>query len=381
MAEPLRHRTLSTLADIAPAQWDPLLGGGLFTGHRFLHTLEATGCVGGRSGWHPHHQLVYRGEHLVAALPLYLKQHSYGEYLFDWSWARAYQSHGLAYYPKLVSAVPYTPVSGPRLGVAPDEDEGAIMASMAVHLEGECARLGASGVQWLFCPAEQANAMTEQGWYRRRDVHFQWINRGDADMAAYLARFKARKRKMVRKERERVRQAGVTVEVLEGAEIPPELWRRFYLCYHHTYLKRTGQGGYLTEAFFTALAQHLTPHLVMMVARRGDAVVASALYLKAGDTLYGRYWGALEEIHGLHFELCYYQGIEYCLRHRLARFDPGVQGEHKLARGFEPVFTYGCGQVSHPEFAPAIHRFCRDEWAALAPYHAEARSRLPFKTD
>ncbi|MBY6188474.1 GNAT family N-acetyltransferase [Marinobacter hydrocarbonoclasticus] len=379
MTPTLRAEFVSSLSEVCADDWDSLLGAQLFTQYHYLNALEQTGCVEPDSGWLPHHLLLYRGDALVAAMPLYIKLHSYGEYLFDWSWARAYEQHGLEYYPKLVSAIPYTAITGPRLGIARDEDARQIQAAVAEALTQRSGQLGGSGAQVLFMEPSALPHWTHDGWYQRRDLRYQWQHQGETDFDQFLARFKSRKRKMVRKERSALSDKGIETEVYEGRSIEPQLWQTFIRCYQTTYLKRSGHSGYLTPAFFNALASAFTDRIVMMVARHQQQVLACALYLVDGDTLYGRYWGALVPVDGLHFELCYYQGIEYCLRRGLTCFDPGVQGEHKLARGFEPTFSYGAGLIHHRGFAPAIHRFCQQEWEAIGMAEQEARMALPFK--
>ncbi|MBY5922264.1 GNAT family N-acetyltransferase [Ferrimonas balearica] len=381
MSEALRAEFVPTITTIDPMVWDALLGAHLFTRYHYLEALERSGCVGLESGWIPQHLLLYRDDRAIAAMPLYIKLHSYGEYLFDWSWARAFEQHGQPYYPKLVSAIPFTAVSGPRLGIAPKECHATLHAAVAHALQQRAEGLGGSGAQVLFVEGDALSNWALQDWYRRRDLRYQWHHRGESDFDAFLARFKSRKRKMVHKERARIVDAGIHIDVLNGGEISPAHWHTFLHCYRNTYLKRSGHGGYLTPEFFQRLADAFSEHLVMMVARQHGHIIACALYMKQDDTLYGRYWGALQPMDGLHFELCYYQGIEYCLRHGLKRFDPGVQGEHKLARGFEPVYSYGVGTLQNTLFADAIHHFCQEEWGAVGEALEQAKSGLPFRSE
>ncbi len=377
----IRAEFVPSLSAVDPAMWDALLGAHLFTRYHYLDALERSGCVGMESGWLPQHLLLYRDDRAIAAMPLYIKLHSYGEYLFDWSWARAFAQHGQNYYPKLVSAIPFTAVSGPRLGIAPNEDPAWVHAAVADALRQRTEGLDGSGAQVLFLEDDALPHWQLPGWYRRRDLRYQWQHQGESDFDAFLARFKSRKRKMVRKERARIVDAGITISWCPGATITPALWDTFLHCYRLTYLKRSGHNGYLTPDFFARLADAFAEHLVMMVAQRQGRPLACALYLRDGDTLYGRYWGALEPVDGLHFELCYYQGIEYCLHHGLSRFDPGVQGEHKLARGFEPIYSYGVGVINNDTFAPAIARFCEEEWQAVGVDKQAAQTALPFREE
>ncbi|MBW3166524.1 GNAT family N-acetyltransferase [Ferrimonas balearica] len=379
MSDALRAEFVSDLSAVDPAEWDRLLGHHLFTRYHYLAALEQSHCVGEASGWLPHHLLVYRGTILVAAMPLYIKLHSYGEYLFDWSWARAYEQRGLDYYPKLVSAIPFTAITGPRLGIDKAQAPTDIHALVGHCLTQRAESLDASGVQLLFPDGNELKQWPLPDWYRRRDIRFQWHHRGEANFSEFLGRFKSRKRKMVNKERQRLADTGISFETLSGHDLTDAHWHAFIQCYQTTYLKRSGHPGYLSPTFFRLLAQHFAEHVVLMVARQQGTIIACALYLKEGDTLYGRYWGALQAVEGLHFELCYYRGIEYCLQQGLSRFDPGVQGEHKLARGFEPVFSYGTGMIRHPDFAPAIAHFCREEWLAVGQAEEQARQALPFR--
>jgi predicted N-acyltransferase len=373
---------VNAISDIDARQWNVLCGTDYpFLRHEFLSALEQSGSVGAATGWLPQHVLLHDGNTLVAVMPLYIKRHSYGEYVFDWSWADAYQRHGLAYYPKLVSAIPFTPITGPRYGalggVSRDAVRAALHEAVATHAE----RIGASSWHLLFPDEQEHAAWTALGLTARRAVHFQWFNRGYAAMDDFVAAFNSRKRKNLLKERRRLSEAGVSFERLTGAQITPQVWAHFYRCYQLTYARRSGHGGYLSDAFFLQLGASMPEQLMLVLARQHGEVIASALTLQSGDTLYGRYWGAQREIDGLHFETCYYQGIEYCIEHKLARFDPGVQGEHKIQRGFEPVFTYSSHLIRHAGFRAAIEDFIARENLHLEHYRDEARTLLPFRQD
>ncbi|MDX1804303.1 MAG: GNAT family N-acetyltransferase [Alcanivorax sp.] len=334
----------------------------------FFRALEASGAASPRQGWLPCH--LNDGDNW---LPLYRRNQSRGEYVFDFSWAQAYQRHGLAYYPKLVTAVPYTPVAGPRW--RGDWSASALWQG----IQGRIEEHGASGWHLLFPDQACREQLAELPLVARQACHFRWFNRDYRDFEDYLARFQSRKRKNVRKERRRVADQGVTVIRRCGAQIEPQDWRLFYQCYADTYLKR-GQLPYLDEPFFSALASGLNEQLMLVLAFQQGQAVAAALYLFDDRQLYGRYWGALAEVDCLHFELCYYQGIEFAIERRLQVFDPGVQGEHKILRGFEPVLTWSLHHLVEPAFQRAIADFCEQEGDHVRAYQADARTLLPFRS-
>ncbi|EKE76257.1 GNAT family N-acetyltransferase [Gallaecimonas xiamenensis] len=371
-------RFLSAIAQVPAAHWDALAQDHPFVRHGFLAALEQSGAVGRGSGWQPQHLVLYEGDTLLAAMPLYLKQHSFGEYVFDQGWAQAYERHGLSYYPKLVAAVPFTPVTGPRLMLAKGAGQERVAEVFAALIK-HCQALGASSWHLLFPSplqlAQLKDAMPDLA--ARQGVQFHWHNKGYGDFSDFLATFKARKRKTVTKERQQAQQ-GLTFKRLLGPEISEALWQRFYLFYRGTYLKRSGHGGYLPASFFPLLGQALGEQLLMVGAFAGEELVAASLFFKDGQCLYGRYWGCLEERDALHFECCYYQGIDYCIDRGLARFDAGAQGEHKLARGFEPVVTWSLHWLEEPAFAEAVAHFVQEEAQMLAQYRKEAAQRLPF---
>jgi len=355
----------NAISDIDAAQWNALCGTDYpFLRHEFLDALEQSDSVGANTGWLPQHVQLHEGNQLVAVMPLYIKRHSYGEYVFDWSWAEAYQRHGLLYYPKLVSAIPFTPITGARYGIAAGADRAAVRDALYAAVALHAQRIHASSWHLLFPP---------------RGVHFQWFNRDYASMDDFVAAFNSRKRKNLLKERRKLTDAGVSFERIGGAHITDSLWKHFYRCYQLTYAKRSGHGGYLSEAFFRQLGATMPEQLMLVVARLEGDIIASALTLRSHDTLFGRYWGASLELDGLHFETCYYQGIEYCIEQKLARFDPGVQGEHKIQRGFEPVFTYSNHLIRHEGFRAAIEEFIVRENQHLEQYRDESRALLPFR--
>ncbi|WP_298444518.1 GNAT family N-acetyltransferase [uncultured Ferrimonas sp.] len=376
----LRAEFVDSIATICPKQWQPLFDNGYpFTQLPFLLALEQQGGVGGDSGWLAQHWLLWRNNQLIAAAPNYIKLHSYGEYLFDWAWADAYQQHQLNYYPKLLSAIPYTPATGPRLGIAAGEDSTEIIAAYSHSVRQRGQQLHASNAQLLFCDQPLQQQLQQQGWLSRRDIQFHWHNRSYANFEQFLTQLSARKRKNINKERALVAQAAVQIRTLGGDEIDNAMWQRFYHCYHTTYLKRSARPGYLSLDFFLQLGRTMPDNVVMIAAFSQQELVAAALYFQDDSSLYGRYWGSLIEQPGLHFELCYYRGIEYCIGKGLQRFDPGAQGEHKLARGFEPHWVYGSSLLFDSPFAAAIARFCQQEDQLLRQRMQELQQRSPYK--
>ncbi|WP_416396445.1 GNAT family N-acetyltransferase [Allohahella sp. A8] len=375
------YRTVfsSGIADIDKADWQAIVGPDYpFIQYAFLKALEDTGAVGEDSGWAAQHILVYRNERLVALAPSYLKTHSYGEYVFDWAWADAFHRYGREYYPKLVTAIPFTPVTGPRICVAAGEDETTILDEMVDTIRSAAMAQHFSSWHLLF-PAKAISDEVGKNTMQRCAVHFQWRNEGYASFEAFLAEFSSRKRKNLRKEREKVRAAEIEFEVLSGHDITEAIWDDYYLFYQITYARRSGHGGYLDREFFSALSNTMPETLVLVMAKRHGEYIAGALNFRGKDTLYGRYWGCKADFDFLHFETCYYQGIDYCIREGLQRFDPGVQGEHKLQRGFRPTYTYSNHIIAEPVFEAAIREFLGREKPQVEAYFQEACSYLPFK--
>ncbi|WP_052365034.1 GNAT family N-acetyltransferase [Halotalea alkalilenta] len=374
----LEVRSLS-LGSLPAEQWDALVSDGYpFARHAFLHALEESGAVGGESGWSPRHLGVWRGERLVGALPCFEKHHSFGEYVFDWQWADAWERAGGAYYPKLVSAVPFTPAAGPRLLHAVGESHMALVEALLPWLESP----RVSGWHLLF-PSQAESQRWRAAWPAlalRYGVQYHWHDRGYHDFEGFLATFTAKRRKEVRRERRKVAEQGLTLHRLCGAEIDEAALRHFYRCYQITYLEH-GQRGYLPLAFFVLLLQRMPEALVLVQARHHGMPVACSLFFQGGDTLYGRYWGS--EVHAdcLHFEACYYQGIDYCLTQGLEHFDPGTQGEHKIPRGFEPLLTHSLHWLAAPSLRHAVETFLADERALTIARRDAAGELLPFRRD
>lgn len=336
----------------------------------FFAALEQSGAASAAQGWSACH---LGGDDFF--LPLYRREQSWGEFVFDQGWAQGYARAGLDYYPKLVSAIPFTPVPGPRWrGVLHDP------VLLWQQVRERMVQQRASGWHLLF-PDDQTRAqLAELPLVARQACHFRWYNRGYQSFDDFLAALVSRKRKNLRKERASLAQRGLRIEWRQGADIPAHWWTPFYHCYAMTYYRR-GQQPYLPPAFFSQLAESsLAQQLALAVAFSGDEMIAAAFYLFDDTTLYGRYWGSVADIDGLHFELCYYQGIEFCIRRGLRRFDPGVQGEHKILRGFEPEITWSLHWLADARFQRAIAAFCEEEARAVQAYQAEARSLLPYRS-
>ena len=362
-------RVVESLGGVDPQEWNALAGGQPFVRHEFLSALIDTGCAAARSGWAPRFVLVHRAGALVGAMPLYAKTHSYGEYVFDWAWADAHERHGIAYYPKLLSAVPFTPVRGARLLGA----EKKLLIEVALELARDV-----SSLHVLFPGEDEVPLLLEQGMLVRRSVQFHWHNAGYADFEDFLGRLTRPRRKNIRQERRRVREARVSCRWLEGAAIERQHWEFFNRCYRKTYAEHRSS-PYLSLDFFLRLGAALPDHVALLLAERDGRPIASSLFLKDQATLYGRYWGALEYIPLLHFECCYYQAIEYAIARRLQSFEGGAQGEHKLFRGLLPVETCSAHWLAHPKFARAVEDFLQREGAGIARYVDELCDHSPFR--
>ncbi len=366
---------VDSLAGLDPGEWNALVAGAEgapFVRHEFLHALIETGCATARTGWQPQFLLLKRAGALVGAMPLFLKTHSYGEYVFDWAWADAYARHRLEYYPKLLGAVPFTPVCGPRL-LAKATSEREALAAAALELAKQV-----SSLHVLFPTETEAMLMQEQGMLLRRTVQFHWTNANYADFDAFLARMSHGKRKNIRQERRRVREAGVTCRWLRADEIRREHWEFFNRCYRNTYAAHRSS-PYLNLGFFLRIGETLPEHLLMILAERAGQPIAASLCVADTRALYGRYWGALEHVPLLHFECCYYQAIEYAIAHGLEAFEGGAQGEHKLFRGLLPVQTYSAHWLAHPDFARAIEDYLEREGGGIRRYVDELAEHSPFR--
>jgi uncharacterized protein len=369
----------TSLEGIGATEWNALAGTeSPFLRYEFLMALERHGCVGPRHGWLPRHITVRRDGRLVGAVPLYLKDNSYGEFVFDWAWAEAYRRASLPYYPKLVAAVPYTPATGSRLLVA--EDAGARrVADTLIAAALELAReLRVSSLHWLFPKEDEVRRLEVHGLMRRTGVQFHWANEGYRDFDDYLDAFSAEKRKKVKRERRRVAEQGIEIEVLPGSALSSRQWAVVAGFYRSTFLRKGGTPT-LSQGFFEEIGRTMGENLVLVLAQRGGECVAAAINLRGSSTLYGRHWGSAENCHSLHFEACYYQGIEYCIRHGLERFEPGAQGEHKVSRGFLPVHTYSAHWIARPGLREAIEDFLSREQGMMHNYRDELVEHSPFK--
>ncbi len=365
---------VQSLSGVPAEQWDALAGGQPFLSHGFLHALEKTGCVGAQSGWTPCHLLLRDGRRLQGAMPLYIKGHSYGEYVFDWGWAEAYERNGLHYYPKLVSAVPFTPVTGNRLLAADSRIRQALVEAVLSF----AADSGVSSLHCLFPTETEAGIMAAAGMLLRHTVQFHWRNEGYRSFEDFLARMNHHKRKKIRQERRKLRDSGIEFQRLTGEQATEGNWRFFFDCYRRTYRSHMST-PYLNLEFFLELARIMPHNLVLSVASRQGAPVASSLCVLGGDSLYGRYWGTREYHPGLHFECCYYQPMEHCIERGIACFEGGAQGEHKLARGLLPVKTLSAHWLARPEYFDAVAGFLRRETRGVDHYVNELEEHSPFK--
>jgi uncharacterized protein len=380
---PLTTAITDNPADIDAAQWDALLAGhsspSPFMRHAYLMALHASGSATPSTGWTPQFLTLHHGPMLIAACPLYRKAHSYGEYVFDWAWADAYQRHGLVYYPKLLGAVPFTPVPGPRL-LARD---AAAKTALLAQIQQLAQREGLSSIHLLFLDPDDLACARAAGWMLRSGVQFHWVNRSPLpylDFPDFLQDLQREKRKKIQQERRKVGDAGVHFTVHEGAQIGAAEWDFFYRCYTQTYLEHRST-PYLSRDFFTRMASTMPTHWLLFIAEQnGQRIAASLIALDPSSRCaYGRYWGALAQVSNLHFEACYYQPLSWCIAHQYQRFEGGAQGEHKMARGLGPVQTWSAHWLAHPEFSQAIANFLARESEGVDGYLDELRERRPFK--
>ncbi len=430
------YEFITRISQVSAQEWGDLWQSDYpFIQHGFLSALEDSHATCAESGWQPHHLLIRNAQQqLTAAMVLFIKSHSYGEYVFDWSWADAYQQHGIHYYPKLVNAIPFTPATGPRFAASSTQSEAELLHVLQAHLQES----DFSGFHSLFpssqhnkalthagytslphssftqAPGSQPNALeqdsqsfeqgrkqslkqslkqqraTQQGFVQQRlGCQFHWFNNDYTHFDDFLASFASRKRKNIKKERAKVLEHNVRITTTQGTALQAKDWAEFYDLYKRTYLKRSGHNGYLNAECFALMGQALPEQTLLVRAYAQDAdessrsqsPIAAALYFYDSHTLYGRYWGAIAELDGLHFECCYYRGIEFAIEQGLQRFDPGAQGEHKIARGFTPILTQSYHYLRHREFSHAITHFLNEEAQHINAYCQDARKSLPFKED
>lgn len=369
------------ISDIRASDWDALrANANPFVSHAFLAALEHGGCIRPDWGWQAHHLSLYEQDRLVAAAPLYLKGNSHGEFVFDFSWASAWERAGGEYYPKLLNAVPYSPVPGPRLLAGSDERTPMLQQALVEAMRQEALRMGLSSVHANFLEESELNAFDhrtgDQAWLARSDVQFHWHNRGYRHFPDFLAALSHKKRKNIRHERAHVAASGVAIEMRSGDTLSATEWQQVHALYAATFDAK-GNHAALTPAFFHQLGK-LGQSVQVALARHAESIIAMALFVRSDSALYGRYWGASVDVPGLHFELCYYRGIEHAIAHTLTRFEPGAQGEHKLARGFLPIRTHSRHYLVNSGFRTAVAAALAREAQAVDAYAAELQSHSPY---
>jgi len=348
-----------------------------FIRHEFLLALEQSDSVCAETGWHPYHLIVHEQQELIAVMPLYLKTHSRGEYVFDQQWADAYLQAGMEYYPKWLNSIPFTPCQGLRILIKQGLDEQVLIQSCIDYITQLSEQNNISSLHVLFPNAQQLDVLKHHLMVRE-GVQFQWFNKNYADFDDYLQMFTSRQRKKINKERRNINEQGMEFQRLCGLDISEQQWQVFFQFYEMTYMKR-GQSAYLNINFFKQIAQTMPEQIMLVLAIKDQNYVGAALSFIGEDTLYGRYWGCYQEYNNLHFETCYYQGLEYCLEHGLKRFDSGAQGEHKICRGFEPITTYSAHWILNPHFSTLIANFLQREQVLIRQYKQDCSGQLPFK--
>lgn len=379
LASDYRTRIVSSLSEIGQSAWDGLLAlqtdANPFLSFAFLDALHESGSASVSSGWQPQFITLWDDAGLAAALPLYVKGHSYGEYVFDWAWADAYQRNGLDYYPKLLSAIPFTPVTGGRLLARDEAARTALVETLDTVQQGN--RLSSTHI--LYPPQAQAEQLQQAGFMLRSGVQFHWLNNGYENFDAFLETLERKKRKNIRAERRKVSEAGVTFRHVAGSTATEADWQFFKRCYDHTYAAHRST-PYLNLDFFLRIGASMPQNLLLIVAEQDGNPIASSLLVHDDQTLYGRYWGELAHVDCLHFETAYYQPLEFCIANKIACFEGGAQGEHKMARGFLPQKTWSAHWLAHPGFADAIEDFLKRESSGIENYMDELNERNPFKS-
>jgi len=372
-------KTVDRIADIPANAWnvlvedrDPLLR------HELFAAFEETGCAVPQAGWLPRHLAVTESGKIIGAAPIYMKGNTYGEFVFDFAWAEAYHRAGLRYFPKLISAIPFTPVAGPRLLIA-DRPDRANVERLLIEGATELARRSnASSMHWLFPHAADVARLEHHGLMRRDGLQYHWLNPGYRDFEDFLSTLNAKKRKQIRRERRHVREAGIEIEVVDGRAISGAQWDLMH-DFHQATIEHYGAPPFLTRAFFHRIAQTMPEHVVMVFARHGREYVGGAFNFLGPDAIYGRYWGGRQEIHSLHFEVCYYSAMEFCIARGLRRFEGGAGGEHKLARGFVAAPTFSAHWLAHPQFARAVADYLARERHGVEIYLDELNEHSPFR--
>lgn len=388
MLENLHISFVQSLEEVTAVEWDICNSAcNPFTSYAFLHALEQSGSVGDGTGWSPYHMLVRNGgmtdATVVACMPLYLKGHSYGEYVFDHGWADAFERAGGQYYPKLQSCAPFTPATGPRLlinnGRAP-EHHNTLELALLNGLQQITQKLGLSSAHLTFLPEEEAITAGKSNFLVRHDQQFHWYNRDYSSFDAFLAQLSSRKRKQIKKERRAVTETDISIETITGQEIKESHWDAFYQFYIDTGARKWGQ-PYLTRSFFSAIGKTMPEKVVLFMCKRAGRYIAGALNFLGPDILYGRQWGCIEDHPCLHFEACYYRAIEYAITNKLSCVEAGAQGAHKLARGYEPVRTFSAHYIHNESFQTAVAHFLEQEREGIAGEINYLNTKTPFKKD
>jgi uncharacterized protein len=375
----VRVRVHKSIDSVDSRQWNALsTDRNPFLRHEFLAALEHTGCIGPGTGWDPCYFTLEDPAGLLAAVPAFIKTHSYGEFVFDFAWAQAYSRHGRRYYPKLTVAVPFTPATGPRLLVRPGVDARTVGARLASEVEKFASGHSLSSVHALFIDEPARAALESAGWLMRRDCQFHWTNHSYESFDAYLQTFTAEKRKKAKRERRRVAEAGIHFETRVGSDLDEKTLDRVYAFHRDTFL-RHGHEPYLTREFFSEAVRTMGDALMVKLAVDGRTPVAAAIFFWSPHALYGRYWGASAEYHSLHFEACYHQGIEFCIEQGISRFEPGTQGEHKVSRGFEPTLTWSAHFIANHQFRDAIAEYLSREGESVDAYTEEVQAHVPYR--
>ena len=378
----MRAEIVDAIGPVDSTQWNRLQGtDSPFLRHEFLAAMESTGCVGPGTGWLPCHVLLFDArQRLAGAMPLYRKTNSWGEFVFDFAWADAYHQAGLSYYPKLVSAIPYTPATSARCLAAPDQDRSVVIRELVAAARQYAMEIKASSVHLLFPTPDEVGQLEQEGLLLRKDCQFHWHNRNYQNFDDFLGELTSVKRKKLRRERRRIEEAGIRFQTLHGDELDEAAWTAIMPLYASSFWRR-GRQPYLNRDFFLEVSRQLPDKIVVILAQYQSEPIACAICFRSDETLFGRYWGSSGRYHSLHFETCYYQGIDYCIANGLARFEPGTQGEHKISRGFVATECWSAHWLSHPQFAAAMDHFLDRERGYIDEYMDAVREHEPYRRD
>ena len=376
----IKIKTIKSLHDVSASEWNTLAGSQFpFIQHEFLIALENNGAVGKEFGWLTNFFLAYEDDKLIGALPLYIKFNSYGEFVFDWAWADAYQQNHIRYYPKLVTAIPYTPATGPRIFIQDNERYQDIADTLINSVLSFAEKSQVSSFHCLFTNTKDTNYFAQHPRFMMRlGCQFHWSNNNYKSFSDYLDKLTSKKRKQIKRERRIVKEQGIEFEILNGLTATNQHWDIYHRFYENTFERKSGMPT-LSKDFFKEIAKTMPDNIVLVLAKYQGEYVASAFNLKGTDTLYGRHWGCSEDFDNLHFEACYYQGLEYCINNGLKHFEPGAQGEHKIARGFMPTKTWSAHWIAHPQFSESIANFLNHETKGMLHYIEELNEHSPFK--